>query len=61
MENYTKRLEENEARAKEQAKKIEYLEKRTEELEQRADDVEQYQRRLCLRFYGVELEVLMVV
>ena len=56
MENYTKRLEANEARTVEQAKKIEELEQRTEELEQRSDDVEQYQRRLCLRFYGVELE-----
>ena len=56
MENYTKRLEANEARTEEQAKKIEELEQRTEELEQRSDDVEQYQRRLCLRFYGIELE-----
>ena len=56
MENYTKRLEANETRMEEQVKKIEELEQRTEELEQRSEDVEQYQRRLCLRFYGVELE-----
>ena len=49
LENYIDRIELNE-------EKIQDQEERLTKLELQGDEAEQYQRRLCLRIYGVELK-----